>query len=535
MLQLVEELKGAGFMQAGAPRPPAGLPLLRTLELVVDGARSQVAAPLREQPEFDALVRLVERRADAELWQLLRHPTDEPERGAFWRAERRFRAAQTDPLAAQRRSVQRAIKVWPLAAPVQRRMILAWVLELPRRGELIREEDGRALLAIVAAAPELQEEQVVLLELAAAAPGDAVWRDCIELATRAPGGGRTVVDRLFQVLGADRVLQALADDRPAVRRAAVDEVVEMRDLRATDRLVQMFDDPDFAVRRAAVYASGQLRLQPARAPLTARIAAADTDPVLRRDALVALGRIGGEGAFLVLQRALAAPVADDRDAALRGLGELKDPRAAAQLASIFAASFGTATGELARSYLQRMGSALAVPALREQLAVGHEAVRAEIVLMLGAYQDPQVVPDLVELLHRRREPLLVAGLLAGTTGLDLDTVADPVLALNEWYRDHRLEPQWRWLLQALERDKVPHALDPAQFAPGAGLLPVPELVRLLLDGETGRLRVLTAAVLRTHTGEDYGQITPATPPEVRRTIAARYRDLYESARAARGR
>ncbi len=535
MQQLVQRLQTAGFMQPRAVVVPDGLQPARSLELVVRGARTLVLAPEQALPAFDALAALMHQAADAEVWQLLRHPTDEPERGAFWRAEVRFRAGQTDPLELDRRSVQRAIKVWRVAAPQQRALVLAWLLALPRRHELITEADGLALLDIVRHAAEVGEQELVLLELAAVAPGDQVWRECVDLAARAPSGGRSAVDRLFTVLGADRVLLAMTDQRAPVRRAAIDEVVEVRDLRAASQLVAMFDDEDFGVRRAAVYAAGQLALPAARGPLLDRIAARDTDPVLRRDAMAALGRVGGDGAFGVLQRALASPVQADREAALRGLGELKDARAAAQLAQIVCASVGTPTADLARSYLQRMGTALAVPALRLQLTNQNEEVRTAIVLLLGGYLDPQVVPDLTDLLQRRHEPLLVAALLGSTTGLDLDSVAEPVNALRDWYRDHRLEPQWRWLLQALDRDKIATSLDPAQFGIGAGLAPVPELARLMVEAAPGRIRVLASAVLRSVSGEDYGQLTPATPLEVRETIAGRYRVLYESARAAQGR
>ncbi|MGE3174745.1 MAG: HEAT repeat domain-containing protein [Planctomycetota bacterium] len=540
LLRLVEDLRGRGFMQPGAIEVPSGLPSQRALELVVGDARTQVAAPTPPFAPFDQLAEVIEQHTRGQLWQLLRHPTDEPERGAFWRAERRYRAAQADPRELQRRSLQRAIKVWPVASPVQRRMVLAWMLELPGRAELLRTEDGAALLAIVRDGVErgaLTEDLQVLLELAVSAPGDEVWRDGVDLAARADGGGRAAVDRLFRVLGADRVLQALSDPRPTVRRAAIDEVVEVRDLRAEERLLaMMFGDPELPVRRAAIYAAGQLRLPAARQELVARIDADDTDPMLRRDALIALGRIGGEGVFAALQRALGAVQPGDREAALRGLGELRDPRAAAQLAQVLVASLGTPIGELARTYLQRMGGPLAVPALREQLRVEHAGVHGEVVLMLAAWQDPTVVPDLIGLLQQRREPLLVKAMLASTTGLDIDSVADPVLALQNWHRDHRMEPQWLWLLQALERESIPTSLDRAQFAAGVSTLAaVPELARLMVEAEAGRLRVLAAAVLRGQTGEDFGQVTPGTPIEVRRTIAARYRELYEGARAAQGR
>ena len=155
--------------------------------------------------------------------------------------------------------------------------------------------------------------------------------------------------------------------------------------------------------------------------------------------------------------------------------------------------------------------------------------------MLATWQDPQNVPDLVELLQRRHEPILVAGMLSGTTGLDLDSVGDPVYALDAWYRDHRQEPQWRWLLQALERDKITHSLEEDQLSAQQSLAALPELARLMCDAEHGRIRVLASAVLRQQSGEDYGTLTTTTPADVRQSIAARYRELYEGARAAQGR
>lgn len=535
MHALVERLKQSGFMQPGVVVAPAGLALARTIELSIGDARTQAAAPLAEVPAFEALVSIVDRTAEPELWQLLRHPADEPERGAYWRSERRARLAQTDPLENARRSLRRALRAWPVCTPVQRTMVLSWLLTLPKRGELTREEDGHALLQLVEKAPQFGDEEIVLLELAASAPGDVVWREVVDTAARLSSRSRVAIDRVFAVLGADRLLQALADTRVDVRRAAIDQVVAVRDLRAQEQLIALFDDSDPTVRRAAVFAVGQLQLAAARAPLMQRITQEDTDPFLRRDALLAIGKIGGEGVFLMLQRALASPVQADRDAALRGLGELRDERAADQLATIFSVSRGQPNAELARVYLQRMGAGLAVPALRKQLQTQNPEVRADVVMMLGSWQDPQIVPDLVELLQRRNEPLLIAGMIAGTTGLDLDTVADPVFAVDAWYRDHRQEPQWRWLLQALERDKIKHSLEEGQFASSAGMVAVPELARIMVDAEHGRIRILASAVLRTQAGEDHGTLTPTTPLEVRQAIAARYREVYDSARAAQGR
>ncbi len=535
MQQVVDALSQAGFMQPGAIVPPAGAPVARTIDLTVGNGRTQVGAPTQELPGFEALVAVIDRAAQSEFWQLLRHPTDEPERGAFWRAERRARLAQADPLELSRRSLRRAVRVWPLCTPVQKQLVLAWMLTLDKRAEVANEADGRAMLQLVEQAPQFGEEELVLCELAASSPGDAVWRECVDLVARRSARSRASIDRVFAVLGADRVLQALADARVDVRRAAIDQCIAGRDLRAQDPLIRLFGDEEVVVRRAAVFAVGELRLSAAHDPLQSRILDETTDPVLRRDALIAIGKIGGDGVFSLLQRALGSAEQADRDAALRGLGEMRDERAADQVATIFAASAGMPIAEMARAYLTRMGQSLAVPALRRQLDTKSADVRREIVLMLASWQDPQVVPDLVDLLQRRYEPILVGGMISATTGLDLESVADPIYAVDAWFRDHRQEPQWKWLLQALERDRITHSLDDAQLSAPQSLAALPELARLMVDAEPGRVRVLASAVLRQQSGEDFGTLTTTTPPEVRQTIAARYRELYENARAAQGR
>lgn len=534
MLRLVEELRQAGFMQPGAVAVPAGVAAQRHLQLVIGRGRTQMRAPAAGAPAFDVLAAIVDGAGADQLWQQMRHPVEEPARGAFWRAERDWLARNEDPLERGRRLVQRATRVWNVVAPAQRDLFLTWLLEQPQRRELIGEADGLAMVELVRGAAEIGERELVLLELATSAPGDSVWLDAVEVAT-GPGGGRRAVERLFAVLGPDRVLRALGDGRPQVRRAALDEVVRLRDARAAPAVLELFGDGDPGVQRAAVYAAGMLELAAAQQPLLDRIIADDTKPELRRDALVALGRVGGAGAFPVLQRALEAREPEDRDAALRGLGELEDARAAAQLASIFAAAPEGRTRELARHYLQRMGSRLAVPALRSQLETRNAAVRNQLVLLLGGYQDPRAVPDLLELLRMGYEPLITAAMIEGTTGLDTNVPDDLAGLVERWYQEHRNEPQWRWLMAALDKAGVPHAFEAGQFAVGAGLQAVPELARIMVDAEAGRLRVLAAAVLRDVTGEDYGQVLPGTPVDVRQAIAARYRELYENARAARGR
>ena len=90
----------------------------------------------------------------------------------------------TDPLANARRSLRRAVRVWPLCSPVQKKLVLAWMLTLDERAEVASEADGRGLLQLAESAPQFGEEEMVLCELAASAPGDSVWRECVDVVAR---------------------------------------------------------------------------------------------------------------------------------------------------------------------------------------------------------------------------------------------------------------------------------------------------------------------------------------------------------------
>ncbi|MBL8728665.1 MAG: HEAT repeat domain-containing protein [Planctomycetes bacterium] len=536
MVQLVATLHRGGFGDVEVMRQATGLSPVRSLTLQIPNGRSQFAVPAGDWPAFDGLVRALEEQLTAELWQLYRHATDEPDRAAFWRAERRWFQAHPDPLAHGQRFAQRLVQQWASLSPQLRARGIERLLRDPQRANLLREEDGASVVALLRTQPHLEDLDLRLLELAAAVPGDRVWRECVALAATGTGGGRPAVRSVFAVLGVDAVLAALGDDDPVVRRAAVEETVGVRDLRAGPRLIRLLDDPDLDVAVVAAHACGQLQLPGAATPLIGKVVAEATDPALRRECLRALGRVGGDQAFAVLQRSLTAPAREDKEAALRGLGELRDLRAAHLLADLVVVSHGRDLGDLARYYLQRMGGTLAVPALRAQLQVVQDPeTRDQLVLLLGSYQDAATVPDLMDLLRHPQHGLAAAGLLASTTGTDLLSQDDRVGAIEKWYRDHRNDPQWQWLLDALRVVDETTTLRPEQFAASAGLGAVPELARLLVESRTPRLRVLSAAVLRTLTNEDFGVVSPDTPVEVREGIAARYRLLAENARAAQGR
>jgi hypothetical protein len=535
MLALFAAMQELGFGDEVAMRVDSALPPVRSLQVSVPQGRMQVAMPPAQHPRFEAVVALVQRALDEEAWQLYRHTVDEPDRGAFWRAERRWRDGHPDPVERGRRFVHRVVANWNgLSAPLRARAI-EHVVSHPQRKQLLDEEDGLKAIAALGTLPALTEVDLRLLELAAAVPGTKCWRAAVDLAVKAQGGGRPAVRAVFAVVGPDAVLQALQDDNPVVRRAGIEEVIVVRDQRAADRLVALLGDPDRDVQRAAIAAVGHLQIGAASRRLIDLIVADATPPQIRRDALRSLGRAGGDQAFPVLQRALLASDADDKDAAMRGLGELRDPRAAHVLAELVVVGHGKDLGALARLHLQRQSATNAIAALRAQLDVVRDAVlRDELALLLGGYHDVRMVPTLLDLLRRPQHATAAVTLLEGTTGQPFSESDERVEVAEAWFRQHKAEAQWQWLLDALQQANVPTSLRPEHFGGAQPLAPVAELARLLVELQQPRLWALVAAVLRTVAAEDYGVVTMQTPKEAREAIAARYRLLVEANRAAQG-
>lgn len=530
MLALVERLRAAGFMAEAPVVGTAALPVQRVLVLEVQGTRAQAVATAADAPGFDKLVDVLDAELRTESWQLYRDRATD--RAAFWRAEREWLAANPDPVEQERRLLRRALELWPALDEASRMRVLERIASRPDRAAVLSEDAGVRMLALVDAATQVGAMEMFLLEFAAMSPGETVWREAIARAWQKTGGGRDAVARLFKLLGRERVIAALADKTEAVRLAAIDEVVALRDPRNGGELVKLLGDADPDVQRSATFAVGALAVADAAPVLVKWIADPATDPVLRREALRSIGRIGTPVAFETLRQAIGSPVVEDRLAAIRGLGELKDARAANLLTDLFVSAPASETGELARFHLQRMGATWAVPALRAQLRMDGLAARTEVVLLLGSYQDPGVVPELLDLLRTAKDPLPIVAMIEATTGAEFASRNDRLLVLEQWWRTHREQPQWRWLLLGLDEAKVKHALVDAQFQPDAGLAAVPELARLLRTASMPRFRILSAAVLRSVTGQDFGAVNSMTPQETLDAIAARYVALYEAGRSA---
>ena len=525
LLQVLASLRAAGFLDPARMRIENNLPRVRSLQLEVLRQRCLMLAPVADAPVFDALTAIVQGVVADEAWQLYRS-ADEP-RGAHWRTEAAWRAAHPEALVRGQRLAQRIVRSWSGLGPELRTRAIDFLVSHPQRSQLLGEADGEVAVATLAGGPPLQDLDLRLLELAAAVPGEKVWRAALQAAVTAKGGGRGAVRAVFAVLGTDAVLASLGDANPVVRRAGIEEAVTVRDDRAAPRLVELLQDADVEVQRTAVYACGALRVPAASRPLVALIAAEQTAPTLRREALVALGRVGGDLAFPVLQRAMTAPDPEDRDATLRALGELSDPRAANLLAELAVVGNGKDLGNLATASLLRHGAKSAVPALRAQLdVVKDSAIREQLVLALGSYQDPAVIPDLLDLLRLPRHAASAASLLSCTTGMPLVESPQSGSRIDQaeaWYRQNKAKPQWQWLLDALQRARVTTSLHADEFTNQTKPETVVELARLLVEAPEARLWPLCCAVLRSTTGEDYGTVTLHSAQAAREAIAERYR------------
>lgn len=528
MLTLLAALRAAGFQDPAHMRVAGNLPIVRSLQLQVGPQRCVANAPAGEPSAFAAWTGILQKVIEDNLWQLFR--AADVARGEAWRTESVWRSANPDEFARAARVAQSVVRVWPQIGPELRARGLEFLVGHPQRARLLGEDQAKAAVAMLAGVDKLADLDLRLLEVVAAAPGDVVWRQALQLA--AAKGGRPAVRSVFAVLGDDAVLASLQDADPVVRRAGIEEVVATRDHRAFPRLVELLKDADLEARRLAVYACGMLHVTAASRPLVALIAAEDATPELRREAMVALGRTGGELAFPVLQRAMAAPEQGDRDAALRALGELNDLRAAHLLAELVVVGNGKDLGNLATASLLRHGALLAVPALRVQLAkVQDRTIRVQLVLALGAYQDPEALSDLIDLLRDQRYAASAASLFACTTGFELIDSPERGSRLGQaevWYRQNRAKPQSQWLLDALAANKIEVALTPASFAGKANKETVLELTRLLADCQVPHLWPLLTAVLRTSTGEDHGNVTLHTTTEQRQAIAELYRFAVSS-------
>ena len=174
------------------------------------------------------------------------------------------------------------------------------------------------------------------------------------------------------------ILELLQDERPEMRRTAVESLGKIGDPQATDSILRLSRDPSALVREAAMIALG--RLKP---PATAAV-------------------------VLLLAQALEDPVESVRQAAIVATGEIEPGSQLLEPIVSLLRSSDTAIRRAAARSLLQVDSSQSIPAL---IAAGHDPdaeVRQGIVATVGEWGGAAVAPWLRERLARDPSPMVRA-------------------------------------------------------------------------------------------------------------------------------
>ena len=229
---------------------------------------------------------------------------------------------------------------------------------------------------------------------------------------------------------ADRLVPALDDDAPAVRRAIADLLGSVSSPQATTalcRAIRSDDDPE--VRTTAVGALGQqfAGRAPAQAPAERRDAAIDAlltaltdDDAVRERVPDALGRLGHERATDPLIDALATDATADGGAV------------------------DTAVRRAAANALGNLGDSRAVEPLLAALEDPDDLVREQAAVSLGQLDDERAIDPVVTLLDAAENDRLRYRLVSALSGFSDDRATDALarLAERDDSEDVRTAAEW---------------------------------------------------------------------------------------------
>jgi HEAT repeat protein len=172
------------------------------------------------------------------------------------------------------------------------------------------------------------------------------------------------------------LIAALSDPDPLVRRQAAEALGKISDPRAVEPLITTLSDPDPLIRRQAIQALGKIKDPRAGKPLTEILIDTDEEPYVRATAAGALGRI--EQATAV--NALISALYDDnwvvRSRAVRALGKIRDPRAVDPLIGALRDKDATVRGYAAQA-LGEFKDVRAIEPLKAALQDGSPTVRTK--------------------------------------------------------------------------------------------------------------------------------------------------------------
>lgn len=515
---LVAELRQHGFMAGRHTVLQQGE--VWELELRVGRQRVLERRPAaRPGPEAQAIRDRLTGLARQELWQLYRPAEQDPR--DFWMAEKgSFRGA-----ASRARLVQLIVQALAAKDAAGRKTSLDDLMAIDHLERYVTPDLGVQLVNCVKSLQSLDASDFRMLEVALLAKGGEVWRQALNtLPPHLEGAGSQLISRFFALLGPERVALAVLHPNRRLALAATHDVAANRIHAAAPHLRKLLGSPHLELVSTAVYALGILHAKEAVADLVALEPRAPAS--LRREIWKALCRLDDPAAVPLVRAALRSQDSKDQLAALAAMGLSRRPEFANRLAARFVSVDHSEGGMLSRRAelsLRQMGPLLAAPALRPHLQMQAGPELDRLILMLGSFQDPVVVPQLIEMLRRPKQKRIAQALLQETTGVDLGPLPDPARGMTAWFATRGKAGQGQWFLDALRVAQIDTSLRVEDLRPDAAAPVVEELARLLEQANAPQLRVLAGALLRSCTGQDYTRGVLHADAATLRSMADRYR------------
>jgi hypothetical protein len=170
------------------------------------------------------------------------------------------------------------------------------------------------------------------------------------------------------------LIASLDDNDPLVRRHAAEALGRIKDPEAVEPLIAVLNDSDPLIRRQAVEALGKIKDSRAVPPLISVLGNKDEISYMRASAAEALGRIREVSAVESLISALNDQQWDVRSRAAKALGKIRDPRAVEALIVVLKDEDATVRA-YAVDALSEIGHTRAVEPLYEALDDENKNVR----------------------------------------------------------------------------------------------------------------------------------------------------------------
>jgi len=206
----------------------------------------------------------------------------------------------------------------------------------------------------------------------------------------------TALGRIKNEQAVPKLSEVLLNDGVDMRRAAAGALWSIRSVESIPPLCEALFDTDHEVRRAAAGALGYIGDEEAVRPLTTLLSE-EGDPLVRSEAIRALGAIGYSGAGINVIPFLVDPNPAIRSEAARALGRISEPSDTEAVSGLLEALDDDVPGvrELSAWALGELGAKKAVGPLMDVLHFDDsEDVRAEAALALGRIGDKEGIAEL---------------------------------------------------------------------------------------------------------------------------------------------